>query len=114
MLGKVVNEIQHYWDDKLPAVLAAYGVSPHESTAFTPSRLFLGQEVRKTLDLLLDLPKEEREMSQSVNVFARETQEQTARYYTLAREHLGVAAERRKVSYDVKVRNTDFSVGQWV
>ena len=34
--------------------------------------------------------------------------------YALAREHLRVAAERQKVYYDVRVRNVDFSVGQWV
>ena len=72
MLGKVVNEAQRNWDDKLPALLAAYRASPRESTEFTPNRLFLGREVRMPLDLLLDLPKEEREIPNlSMSLFVK-------------------------------------------
>ena len=71
MLGKVVDESQRDWDDRLPAVLAAYRASPHESTGFTPNRLFLGREVRMPLDVMLDLP-EESEISANrwTNMFA--------------------------------------------
>jgi len=61
--GESVSESQRDWDDRLPVVLAAYRASPHESTGFTPNRLFLGREVRMPLDLLLDLPEDERPMS---------------------------------------------------
>ena len=114
MLGKVVDESQRDWDDKLPAVLAAYRASPHESTGYTPNRLFLGREVRMPLDLLLDLPNEERDLSLSIDEFVCRTQEQTAKAYALTREHLRVAAERCKAFYDVKANSVDFSVGQWV
>jgi len=114
MLGKVVSESQRDWDDKLPAVLAAYRASPHESTGFTPNRLFLGREVRMPLDLLLDLPEDERTESLSVNDFVRHMQERTADAYALAREHLRVAAERRKASYDMKAKEVDFQIGDWV
>jgi len=99
MLGKVVNESQHDWDDRLPAELAAYWASPHESTGFIPNRLFLGREVRMPLDLILDLPEDERAMSLSANNFVRQQHERTADAYGLAREHLRVAAERCKASY---------------
>jgi len=56
----VVSESQRDWDDRLPTVLAAYRASPHESAGFTQNRLFLGREVRILLDLLLDLPDDER------------------------------------------------------
>ena len=85
MLGKVVSESQRDWDDRFPAVLAAYR---HESTGYTPNRLFLGREVRMPLDLLLDLPEHERTQTLSVNDFVRQTQERTADAYALAREHL--------------------------
>ena len=114
MLGKVVSESQRDWDDRLPAVLAAYRASPHESTGFTPNRLFLGREARMPLDLLLDLPEDERAMSLSVNDFVRQQQERTADAYSLAREHLQVAAERRKASYDLKVKDVVLQVGDWV
>ena len=98
----------------MPAVLAAYRASPHESTGFTPNRLFLGKEVRMPLDLLLDLPEDERAMSLSVNDFVRQQQERTADAFALAREHLRMAAERRKASYDLKVKDVVFQVGDWV
>jgi len=50
--------------------------------------------------------------SRWMNLFAK--QEQMAKAYALAREHLRVAAERRKASYDVRVYDVHFSVGQWV
>jgi len=114
MLGKVVSESQRDWDDRLPLVLAAYRASPHESTGFSPNRLFLGREVRMPLDLLLDLPREERSLCLSANEFVSQMQKQTADAYVLAREHLRVAAERRKTSYDIKARDVEFHVGEWV
>ena len=50
-------------------------------------------------------------MSLSVNDFVRQQQERTADAYALAREHLWVAAERRKASYDLKVKNVVFKSG---
>ena len=41
-------------------------------------------------------------------------QERTADAYALAREHLRVATERRKASYDIKAKDVEFHVGDWV
>jgi len=46
MLAKSINDSQKNWDDRVYLVLAAYRASVHESTGFTPNRLFLGREVR--------------------------------------------------------------------
>jgi len=51
MLGKVMSDLQRDWDDRLPAVMAAYRASPHDATGYSPNRLFLGREVRMPLDL---------------------------------------------------------------
>jgi len=66
------------------------------------------------LDLLLDLPEHERTQTLSVSDFVRQTQERTADAYALAREHLRVATERRKASYDIKAKDVEFHVGDWV
>jgi len=34
--------------------------------------------------------------------------------HRLARKHLPTAAERRKEAYDIKVKDVQFRVGQWV
>jgi len=51
---------QRDWDECLAAVMAAYRATPHESTGYSPNRLFLGREVRMPLDLVMGLPVEER------------------------------------------------------
>jgi len=106
MLRKVMSDSQRNWDDKLLIVLAAYRSSPHESTGFTPNRLFLGREVSMPLDVLLKLPADER----SPNEFVQSMQEKTADVYHLAREHLKVSAERRKAFYDIKAKDVQFQV----
>ena len=113
MLGKVVKESQRDWDDRLPAVMAAYRASLHEATGFSPNRLFLGREVRMPLNLVMGLPLDEFQCA-NVDEFVQKSQEQMASAYAIAREHLGVAAQRRKTTYDIRVRQQQFGVGDWV
>ena len=114
MLGKVVSDSQRDWDDKLPAVMAAYRASPHEATGYSPNRLFLGREVRMPLDLVMGLPSHESQQDRSIDEFVQKTQEQMADAYDAARRHLGVAAQRRKDAYDIRVQQHDLKVGDWV
>jgi len=62
------------------------------------------------LDLLLDLPREERNLCLAANEFVSHIQKQTADAYALAREHLRVDAEWRTTSYDIKAWNVEFYV----
>ena len=114
MLGKIVSDSQRNWDECLPAVMAAYRASPHDSTGFSPNKLFLGRENRMPLDLLMGFPDEELERNRSSNQFVAEIQERTENAYSIARKQLGVAAERRKATYDIRVKGAKYSVGEWV
>jgi len=100
MLGKVFKEGQRDWDDRLPAVMAAYGALPHESTGFSPNRLFLGHEVRMPLDLVMGLQSDEFQCA-NIDEFVEKSQEQMAAAYAIAREHLGLHQQQ-------------FTVGDWV
>jgi len=113
MLGKVISDAQRDWDDYLPSVMAAYRATPHESTGYSPNRLLLGREVRMPLDVLMGLPTVENTESTAVE-FVNKTKERMTEAYTLAREHLRVAAEHQKSYYDVRVRHTEFREGDWV
>ena len=112
MLGKVVSESQRDWDEKLPFVLAAYRASPHESTGFSPNMLFLGRETRMPLDLIMGLPQEDQQ--RSTDDFVAEMRERASTAYEMAREKLRISAERRKASYDIRVKEAKYSVGDWV
>jgi transposase InsO family protein len=114
MLGKIVSDSQRNWDECLPPVMAAYRASPHDSTGFSPNKLFLGRENRMPLDLLMGFPEEELERNRSSNQFVAEIQEKTENAYAIARKQLGVAAERRKATYDIRVKVAKYSVGEWV
>ena len=114
MLGKVVSESQRDWDERLPLVLAAYRATPHESTGLTPNRLFLGHEVRMPIDLVMGLPPEEFVKGMSPHEYLSKLQHDAAEAYQLARRKLRASAERRKKSYDVKVKTEQFKTGDWV
>ena len=114
LLAKVINESHRDWDQRLPQVLAAYRASPHASTGYSPNRLFLGREAKMPLDLLMGLPANESSANLPVNDFVRQMKSQTERCYEIARNHLRVAAERRKATYDVRVKKTEFEIGDWV
>jgi len=114
MLGKVVSESQRDWDDKLTSVMAAYRASPHNSTGFTPNRLFLGRENRMPLDLVMGLLLQEAVGDTTVNDFVVDQREIAEAAYRTAREHLGVVAERKKKDYDARVRPNEFQLGSKV
>jgi transposase InsO family protein len=57
MLGKVVQNNQRDWDERLPAILAAYRSTNHEATGYTPNYVKFGREARAPLDLLYGGPQ---------------------------------------------------------
>ena len=114
LLGKVVEDNQRDWDQWLPAVLAAYHASPHESTGFTPNYLMFGRELRVPLDLAFGEPPVEEGFTPVYADFVEERRLRLRRAFELARQNLAVAAQRRKDRYDLKVRPAKFSVGDFV
>jgi len=49
-----------------------------------------------------------------MNDFVSRQQEMAENAYNLVCDHLQIAAKRRKRSYDVRVRKTEYSRGDWV
>jgi len=116
MLGKVISESQRDWDERLPFVMAAYRASPHDSTGYSPNRLFLGRENRMPLDLVMGLPPEEVNGNPNIEDFVAKQQQMADSAYRVTREQLHVAAERRKTSYDAKIKSAHdgLAVGDYV
>ena len=65
------------------------------------------------LDVVMGLPAEERRNS-AVDDYIYQMQETLSGTYDIVREHLRPAAERRKDAYDIKVREENLDVGDWV
>ena len=114
MLGMSVQQNQRDWDDRLPYVMAAYRASGHESTKFTANMLVFGRENRAPADLVLSSVQGESEQYDSIDYYVFELQSKLREAHQLARSHLRTTAERRKETYDTKVKCAIFDVGQWV
>ena len=114
MIGKVTQENQRDWDDRLASVMAAYRASVHSSTGFSPNVLVFGKENRMPVDLVLGKVDGEEAQYNSYDEYVEQVQRRMRESYELARKHLGVMAERRKNDYDIKVKSADFKVNQWV
>ena len=113
ILAKWVSENHRDWDDKVPAVAFAYRTSVHEATGFTPYFLLHGREARTPADLVYGPPGESEQYTSTVEFVAAQ-QEKIRDAFAIVREHLGVAAERRKDRYDMRTRPSAFKPGTFV
>ena len=114
MLAKMVSENQRDWDDKLSAVAFAYRNSAQESTGFSPYYLMYGREARIPADIVYGPPGDGHPAYTSNSEFVADQQTKLREAFTLVREHLGTAAERRKDRYDMRVRPKKYPAGTWV
>jgi len=114
MLGKIVRENQCDWDSHVAYMLVAYNATEHSATGYTPSMLVYGRELPFPNELMYaDVGDEEVTQISSVG-FVAEKQALFQKAFTLAQEALGVAAERSKKRYDMRVKPTNYQVGDWV
>ena len=95
MIGKIVSENHRNWHEVIPQVMAAYHASEHSATGFSLNKIMLGRECRAPIDLVLGVP-ENSDGIFSHDQYVRSRQEQMLYSYSVVREHLGVAAQRRK------------------
>lgn len=109
MITSFVSENQKTWDEHLAVLMMAYRSSPHESTGMTPNELMLGREISMPIDVMVGLPPDQEPKREPQYVEDLRARLEDA--YSLARENLGVSAERRKRYYDLKALSDKFSVG---
>ena len=114
MIAKVVKEPQKDWDEVLPQLIAAYRSSVHSSTGFSPNFIIFGSENRAPVDLVLQNPETMPAENWSINDFVARKQEIMLQAYASARSSLGVAAGRRKRTYDFGVETIEFRPQQKV
>lgn len=113
MIAKFVSDNQRDWDDKLPVVAFAYRTSVQEATNFTPFYLMYGREARVPADLVYG-PPPERGPDPEIHEFVQNKLDSLQQAYQLVRQHLRLAAQRRKRQYDLRSKPCEFPVGSWV
>ena len=114
MIAKVVQDNQRDWDDRVPTVMAAYRAAKHSSTGYSPNFLILGRENRAPIDIVLGNVAGEERHYDSVDEYVSQMQDLMRDSYALARDQLGVSAERRKNAYDARIKPKDFQPEQKV
>ena len=112
MLAKLVDDNHRNWDDLLPAVAFAYRSSVQETTGFSPYFLMHGREARIPADLVYGTTNNQR--YDSAPDYASELLGKLRDSFVIVRDNLGVAAERRKDRYDLRVRPAKYPVGTFV
>ena len=113
MIAKVVAQNQRNWTEHLPLVMAAYRASIHQSTGFTPNKLFLNKELCMPLDLVLgDCYAHENAPPCHEYVYNQGKQMQTV--FAIARENMQTQAETRAFRYNLRARPSTYQVGQIV
>jgi transposase InsO family protein len=112
MLGKIVAEHQRDWHLHLPTVMAAYRASSHETTGYTPNKLFLGREARLPVDLAYGVTPSE--TGRVLHEFFNEMSERMAKDFETVRDHVNKAVRVRQKRYDVRVTPQELVVGQQV
>ena len=114
MIAKVVKKSQRDWDQHIPNIMAAYRSFIHSATDYSPNFLIFDQECRAPIDLVLRNPDPMTEDDLSVNEFMSRKQLVMMKAYETVRNSLKVCAQTRKKTYDFKVRQTEFFLGQEV
>jgi len=114
MLGKIVSARQNDWDEFLPYVLSAYRSSIYEVAGFSPNYLIFRREDVAPIDVTFGQVGEGQSRVATYTEYAVGLAERLDTVYRMVRQSLGVAAERKKRRYDMRVRPETFSVGQRV
>lgn len=113
-LGRVVNQRQRDWDQQLPLVMSAYRATEHESTGFSPSRLFLGREPILPIDLVLSDCQPVVSQIVNPNDYIADVDVYLKYAYSTVREFTKRVANARAARYDLRVRPKQFNPGSWV
>ena len=113
MLGKVVSQSQRDWDRHLPMVMAAYRATEHESTGFTPCKLFLGREMTLPIDLVLSNCVNLNPTVKNAHEFVADQEDKIKIAYETVRKFTKRLATTRAARYDLRVRPIRFKPGDW-
>ncbi|XP_042863013.1 uncharacterized protein LOC122255867 [Penaeus japonicus] len=94
-------------------MLMAYRSAVHEVTDFTPARLMFGRELRLSVDLATGLPTT-RNLPTFTSSYAAALQENLAEVHRRVRGKLKVAGQAMKETYDRRMREARYNVGDRV
>lgn len=111
MLIKTMSSHQKNWDEVLPHILADYRAYLRQTTGFSPNFLMFGQETRTPLDLVYGRSSGSESITATYVDCVQTLLEHRETAYQMVREQLKASAERRRRTFELRVRPADFKVG---
>ena len=111
-LAKLVASNQTDWDEHLPLVTFAINCAKSEATGYAAFELMYGRLPRMPIEMVLDVPDDA--CPESVDQYVEDFRERARKANVLVQQHMKTSFARMKKNYDAKVRDTEFSVGQFV
>ena len=110
MLRSTTQQHPHDWPARLPSLLAAYRMTTHSTTGFTPNRVMLGREVAFPCTLIAAPPHDQSLTTNFVTDF-RDTMRES---HQRVRESLKAHARTEKRYFDNRVKPVNLAIGQLV
>ncbi|GFS50456.1 retrovirus-related Pol polyprotein from transposon 412 [Trichonephila clavipes] len=98
-LSLLVSSNQKDWDRKLSFFLLAYRIAVHETTGYSPSQMLFGRDLHLPADLLFSRPPDAPLVPEE---YIEKLQVRMEEMHHLARERIGMAAEKIKTRYETK------------
>jgi transposase InsO family protein len=112
LFAKTIAADAKDWEDKLPAVTAAYNAAYHETTGLSPFFLMHGRTFRTPVDLMMDVPEEAK--AKTYTEYGDQLEETLRSAFCLVNQSLNTTTQRMKQRYDAKVHEKKFAVGDFV
>ena len=108
-----LNGKQKDWDKDLQLLAAAIRATPNRRTGFTANMLFLGREVQSPIDLVMGIPAVGQTTS-GPPAYVSQLRKTLAEVHELARKELKASQLVQKRSYDSRLHERKYDVGDVV
>ena len=105
LMCTVVSETQRDWQDRLPALVAAYNAAYHEGIGHSPYYLTYGREYVLALDVELGQPLPADVHAESQDEYAERLRERLQHAFEAVNRHMHTRTERMKKRYDQRVKS---------
>jgi len=111
MLRASIDAQPESWPDRLPALLAAYRMTPHSVTGISPNMAMMAREVLLPASLIVQPPEEPVAVTTS---FAAEFRQNMRNAQASVRSATSRAAKTQKNYFDKHVKGPPFAINQLV
>jgi len=111
MLRASIDAQPESWPDRLPALLAAYCMTPHSVTGISPNMAMMGRKVLLPASLIVQPPEEPVAVTTS---FAAEFRQNMRNAHASVRSATSRAAKTQKNYFHKHVKGLPFALNQLV